>query len=293
MEGSGNMGREGDFIESREKQIENPVKKLMQDYAFIKKTEPELSSLAEEEGRGHVYDKRSVKNESQLCNWKKSFQEKLLLMEKMEEMINQLKSIKGKFCNDFAVALQKEMKVKLAPSKYKEMTRLTEDEETKKMVPAHFLKAREIFDDMEKGMLREITAIRALNEISDLGIEAKLANSELDINNKIDIIACSTGNDSLDNIVYAIQVKGNHNSANNEAVEEVTDNTEDSKKKEFYKGSERFEKKLNRVNSDVKVIKIWLNISDQDIKIEGAGVDNNLKVSIEYGLREILKKYRT
>lgn len=293
MEGM-NRGMESEmnFIQSPENKRENQLEKMLEPYVFSKKTEPDMTSLAEEEGRRNLYNVRAIKDEGPLCDLKKGFQQKLLQCEKMEDVFKMLKGIKGKFCSDFSSALQQEMKAKLPRTKYQEAIRPKEDKETGKEIPAYLLKAKERFSDMEKGMLREITAVRAFNaisgEVSGLKLKAQLASPEMDTNNKVDVIAYDLDNDK---IVFSIQVKGD-NSGECEVVEEIKDNPTDRKKKEFYRGSQRFEKSLNASDPDIKVIKIWLSISDNDIKTEGIGIDEDLRVDIEYGIRRILNIYR-
>lgn len=286
-----NLGEKN--LDSRENK--NPMKELVGEYVFLEKKEIDsfLPALAQEEGRNHVSGERVVKNEEKFCNWKKNLQEELLSKKNMEERIKLLKGIKGKFCNDFAAALVESMKEKHAPAIVKEMNRLVLDEETGKQIPASLLKAKEFFGEMEKGMLREITTVNVLNAIPKL--KAAIANSFLDVNCNVDIVAYLDDPEKMDKIVFAIQVKGRkgeYERKNGEVLREVFAGDKDIKKEKFFSKSGEFDKKLKAKDSEVKMIKIWVNVPDGDITMEGIGYKNELKKDIETELLLILNKYQ-
>lgn len=292
MEGSNSMDREENFIDSRENK--NPMEGLVKDYVFSKEKEKKisLSALAREEGRGIVFGNRSVNNESKLCNCKKSLEEDLL-PKKPEEISRYWKNIKKEYCENFALALTEGAENNLPRSKRKTKNRTVFDEEKGNMFSAAFQKAEKSFDELEKGIMREITINRVLNAISGLNLKAEIASSDLDIKNKIDVIVYSIEADGMDKIIIAVQVKGGRGNENGKVAEEVFADNKDSKKKEFFDGCEKFEKKLKTKVSDARVIKIWINVSDDDITGEGAGYKDELKVDIEYELKKILAEYRS
>lgn len=290
MEGLKGENWEEKNFDSRENK--NPMEDLAREFVFEKENKFSISDLAQEEGRGAIHGpgSRMVKNEEKLCNYKKSWQKKLL-KEKPEKIPECFCDVKKKYCDNFALALIEGAKNDLPPSRQKAKNRVILDEGTGIIAFDASKKAEISFTELEKGMMREITVNRILNAILDL--KAEIASSDIDIKNKIDIVAYFEKTSGMNKIILAVQVKGDYGNENGEAVEEVFAGAKDTKKKEFFYGSENFEKKLKAKDSEAKVIKIWINVSDDDITSEGAGYKNELKADIEYELKKILAKYQS
>lgn len=289
MEGlsKGEMGEENIF-EVRENK--NPMEDLVKDYVFSmeKETNISLAALGQMEGQGIIHGSRSVEKEAKLCSCKKGLEEKLL-RQKPEDMPRFWNGIKDEYCKNFANALGEGTK-NLPRSKRKMKNKTVLDEEDGNTYSVAKQKAEKSFDEMQKGMMREIAVNRILNAI--LNIKAEIASSDIDIKNKIDIIAYPNKTGEVDKIIIAVQVKNDYGNDGNKAVEEVAADTKNAKKREFYEKSSDFEKELNKKDPEAKVIKIWVSVHDGDVTGEGTGYKNELKVFIESELKKILDKYR-
>ncbi len=289
-----NLGEQN--FDSQEKK--NPTEELVREYIFPEKRKDKisLSTVALEEGRSAAFSigGRMVKNESALCNIKKEF-EKVLLEQNQEDAFRCLKGKKAEYCNSFIEAFE-ETKKQFPRSKRKiKPTVLDIGWDSDKKTISSSEKAEKSFEEMGKGMIREITVIRVLNAILDSNFKpkfkARIANSELDIKNKIDVIAYSAEDIEASKTIIAVQIKGNQGDKNTNTIEEVFSNNANHKKEEFYNGCEDFEKKLKIKESEAKVLKIWVNVPDDDIIMEGAGYKDELKKDIETELLLILNKY--
>lgn len=265
---------------------ENVKKFIKEKYCFnptgkISESPKDLGDLARME-KYYKSKKENMKwdpdSELKRCELKKNLEVEISNLN-AQEMANFWLRIEDDFCRKFDE--KKEKNLLIPKKKQKRRTVLDFNEDDLGKNGDWSSEAKESFRSLKSGIESEKIANQVLKSI--LRAEARITNSNTDINAKIDSIIFS------DNAILLLQVKTKllalMEKNNTEIVQEVNSDFQELEKKEFFKGykkiKEEIEKELGDENKDKVLIKgIWLTIPTEWKTGKDSGYNNRLETEI-------------